>query len=1266
MSIPEARYLPSDRLLALATGIPLLTTADGSALFADISGFTPITEKLRQALGARRGAETLAAHLNRVYDALIEQVERYDGSIISFAGDAMTCWFVGEDAPLRATGCAFALVDAMQTVEKIALPDGQTQLIGLKVSVATGTTRRLVVGDPDIQQIDTLVGTTIARMAAGESVAEQSEVVTDVLTVERLGAAANVREWRESDGERFAVLERITSLAIAADDQKETPFMEGILLRPWLLPAIASHFQAGLGEYLTELRPAVALFVRFTGIDYDHDLEAEVKLDRFVRLTQGIVKRYEGNVLQLTIGDKGSYLYVAFGAPFAHEDDVPRSLDAALDIRGGAASLGYLEQIQIGISRGTMRTGTYGSETRRTYGVLGDEVNLAARLMTQAAPGEILLSETLIGAKLDGYVLEALPPIRVKGKANPIGLFRLIERREQTFAQRFYTTPLVGRDGELTAVRAAIQPILEGRHAGVIYVYGEPGMGKSRLAFEVQTRLQAEAQITWLIGQADPLNRAPFSAFGYFLRPYFGQRRERDYAANLAAFDTQFEHLLALADEDNRADLLRYRSFLAGLVGLVIPGSAYESAEEKVRVDSGLTVLKAWARAESRQQPLILHLEDANWLDAVSIRAVQDLTYNMEQVPLALLLTSRYNDDGTPFTIHGIFSVPIQTIDLNRLSSEGVRAIAEAVLGGEVSDSLAAFIGERAEGNPFFTEQLALDLRERGALVEREGSWTIRAEAAADVPSSVNAVLIARLDRLSSQVKAVVQTASVLGREFDVQVLSRMLREGDRGYIQVAESEAIWSALTALRYLFRHALLRDAAYQMQVQERIRVLHRLAAETIEQLYPDDEAWHDALLEHWHVAGDLDRELLYLEPVVRRCLLMTADLSRAELLLERALRVLPPEDMRRTLPLAELSKVYEGLGRMETAAALAEEALRLAERSGDEKTLVLVYEHWAHLAMTMGKDDDTQRMYCERALTLRRAEGNEARIATNLAGLAAIATKQQAFEKARAYLDEAITRVRTTGKSRDIGLVLWPLGVLMMNTGVFAAARRHFEEARELFLEVGDRQSLADMENFLGIIAYYEGDYEQARRQYQAVLAVEREVGRRSHIAVCLYNLGEVAFRQADYEAAERYFEESLAIRRQINDTFYISDTLRWLASTALRLQKIDAARAYLIEGLTVLSSDPSIHSGASGNALKLTMLLGAAEYAMAQERWDQAATLSALIQQHPHTEIDPRRDAEVMLDDLRLRLDTAGLDAALERGKVLELDTVIEQLLTDLS
>ena len=164
-------------------------------------------------------------------------------------------------------------------------------------------------------------------------------------------------------------------------------------LRPWLLPQVYARIQSGQGEYLAELRPAVALFVRFSGLNYDQDEEAGQKLNAYVGWVQKVAERLGGSLLDLTIGDKGSYLYVSFGALLSHENDTERAVRAGLALSHPPAEFDWLTGLQIGISKGIMRAGAYGGRTRRTYGVLGDEVNLAARLMMAAKPGQILVSE---------------------------------------------------------------------------------------------------------------------------------------------------------------------------------------------------------------------------------------------------------------------------------------------------------------------------------------------------------------------------------------------------------------------------------------------------------------------------------------------------------------------------------------------------------------------------------------------------------------------------------------------------------------------------------------------------------------------------------------------------------------------------------------------------------------------------------------------------------------------------------------------------------
>ncbi|MBI3461416.1 adenylate/guanylate cyclase domain-containing protein, partial [Candidatus Acetothermia bacterium] len=242
-------YLPQDRLAALVRDQVLPDHAQGSVLFADISGFTPLTEALVQTRGVRHGAEELPLYLNRIYSALIAEIDQYAGSVISFAGDAITCWFdetppglIGcPPAPHRATACALAMQAAMQGCATIHIPTQAPLQLSIKISVASGPARRFRVGDPQIQVMDVLAGETVSRAAAAEHLAKSGEVLLDEPSVRALDKQLVISEWRESEEthSRCAVIESLalrveptpwpTSLSTSLTDES---------LRFWLLPAV--------------------------------------------------------------------------------------------------------------------------------------------------------------------------------------------------------------------------------------------------------------------------------------------------------------------------------------------------------------------------------------------------------------------------------------------------------------------------------------------------------------------------------------------------------------------------------------------------------------------------------------------------------------------------------------------------------------------------------------------------------------------------------------------------------------------------------------------------------------------------------------------------------------------------------------------------------------------------------------------------------------------------------------------------------------------
>ncbi|HXV41895.1 MAG TPA: adenylate/guanylate cyclase domain-containing protein, partial [Anaerolineae bacterium] len=424
MESPSA-YIPIDRRLAIAMGETLPDRMEGTALFADISGFTPLTDAFLHALGPKRGADELTQQLNLVYAALTREVHNYRGSIINFSGDAITCWF-DQDTGLRATACGLAMQQAMSHFSAVATPDGGLVSLSLKVAAASGPVRRFLVGDPQIQYIDVLAGATLDRMAMAETYAKQGELLLSQEIVTQLGDKVKVTEWRHGKLKtRARSTGPLVSFGVVAGLDvalEATPWLpdfdppsgEAVVelseaqIRPWLLPPVYQRLYSGQGEFLAEIRPAVVLFLKFDGLDYDHDETAGEKLDTYIRWVQNVLVRHNSYVMQLLIGDKGSYLYAIFGAPLAHDDDSERALSAAMELQTSPQKFDFITQVQLGLDQGRMRAGAYGSPARRTYGVLGDGVNIAARLMSQAAPGQIMVSQRIVEACQQSYYFKYL------------------------------------------------------------------------------------------------------------------------------------------------------------------------------------------------------------------------------------------------------------------------------------------------------------------------------------------------------------------------------------------------------------------------------------------------------------------------------------------------------------------------------------------------------------------------------------------------------------------------------------------------------------------------------------------------------------------------------------------------------------------------------------------------------------------------------------------------------------------------------------------
>ncbi len=1167
---PEA-YIARDRRRALSAGMELPDRVSGSALFADISGFTPLTEALAKELGPERGAEELTVNIGRVFHAVIAELDGFGGDVIYFSGDAVTCWIDGDDGTL-ACAAAMAMQEAIERTGTVVTPGGTTVNLAMKVAIAVGEARRFVVGDPDIQLIDVLAGSLIDDLAAAEHSAEKGDIILEQSAIERLGDRVTLGERRgdHDTGRTHAVLAGMGA-APQRTPVEEPPALPEDLVRPWLLPPVYERLRTGRGEFLTELRPAIPVFLRFSGIDFDDDEDAIGKLDEFVRGAQKIMSGYGGNVLQLTLGDKGAYLYGVFGSPLAHEDDAARAAAAALELRDLEKTTAARE-IQIGITRGRLRSGTYGHAMRRTFVCLGDAVNLSARLMSKAPAGQIYVADDIHDAAGEAFLWERLADLTVKGKSAPIVAYALNGTLERASRRKLrFELRLIGRKRELAALNDGLAAALD-RHGRVIGIAAEAGMGKSRLVAEFVRAAR---------------RRGTFVAFGEFQA--FGTN------TSYFAWREVWRRLLRLDDEAPEADqvarleselaaidpgLVARAPLLGAVVGIEIPDTDLtRNFDPKLRKASLEDLLTQCLRARAATEPLVIVLEDCHWIDELSRDLLQVLCRSAAFLRLVFVLA--YRPAETPGGGLGIDRLPnFEEIALDRLddadAAEVVASKLEQVVGnGEPpSAELVELVTERADGNPLYIEELVsfiasqdVDPRDRNAML------------ALHLPESLHALVLSRMDTVSEDARRSMKVASVIGRVFEAPVLPGAYDELGSlddvlGHLETLRGAdlVLMDREADLAYLFKHVTTQEVAYESMPFSVRTMLHGRVAAYFEARDPAAvERELDLLAHHYWLSDNEPKKVEFLTRAARAA---GADFANSAAI----------GYYDRLIPL------LEGVERVNAALSLAE-TLQLTGDVARAQALILD----------------------ERGVAVAAAD--EGAIARCDHSLAESARRQGRFDEAASRLEAARERFRELGDEPGVAATLRVSGTVNAQQGRLEEARASYQAGLEIWERLGDRSGVAALTNNLGIVAQHLGDLDLALELGQRALDLYTSLGERRWICSCLINLAWMDAQAGRNEEALSHGERAVQLAREVGDKLNlaiaqnnIGDALRDLGRLAEAGQAYaSAVEAYgdlgdtgplmaLLEDVAALASLRSQHEQALelvGAADSLRAALGAA-------------------------------------------------------------------------
>ncbi|HVF31874.1 MAG TPA: adenylate/guanylate cyclase domain-containing protein [Acidimicrobiales bacterium] len=1060
---------------------------EGTLVFADVSGFTRLSERLARA-GGKIGAEQMTDVINALFGDLLMVAARRGGEMLKYGGDAVLLFFDGDEHASRGAAACLEMQRRLAEIGRIDTGAGVVRL-RMSVGVHTGVFDLFRVGRLHRELV--IAGPATTMTCAMEAAAGPGEVLVSAATAAALAPAA--LGGAKAGGR---LLRRVP----------DAPVIEPEPVPPH--PAASEHVAPELGTYLAagavepDHRQASVAFLHLMGLD--HRLAtlpaASVTdaLDETLSTIQQAMHDLGVTFLATDVVADGTKVMASAGAPAAVESADERMVRALLRIRDAATPL----PVRAGIHRGHVFAGDVGPAFRRTYTTIGDVTNTAARVMGRAEAGQVLALAPVL-EHVAGADVDELPSFVAKGKSVPLVPFLVKAVRAPGTAAAAAggsgrgSVPFVGRELELEALRAGIATAVGGRGTS-IDVVGDAGIGKTRLVDEAAATAARTASFRRLTMRSEPYEQlTPFFAVRHLLRAMLG----------LGGGDVDVARLAAAFEPEARRHLAPWLPLLGDVFDLAVPPTdATAALEGRFRRQRIARLVEELLEA-SETRPLFLVFEDVPWLDDASAEVVRHLAIATERHPWTVVRTLRGNVPVAPG------GVGARTLEIQPLAADDLRALVDAVTAdAPLPPHRVASLIERAGGNPLFL----LQLLDAGSGEED------------DLPESIEALVAAQVDALPPAQRRLLRTAAVLGASFDARLLGQLDAE-------TADSPAaVGRRLGDLvepeeggRFRFRHALLRDVVYEALPFRQRRELHRRAGAALEQdlaaAGEDVSAEASVLSLHFLRAEEHEKAWRYGRVAGDRARAKYANVE-AVALYERALTAA------RRLPATaadERAEVLEHLGDAANLAVLtgrARSAYRDARRlrhGTDPVSYARLCRKEARIVERAGNPDSATR-WIRRGLRAIESVTTRKAVAERAALWAMYAWMRQSGGRPKDALRLAEQAVEAGRKARESRTVASAYVIL---DGAYVALGRHAEarnaaKALKIFERIGAHADHAVTLVSLGTHAHHRGRWQEALDLYARGREGNLHTGNLLDAGFGTMNMAEILVDQGHFDAAEQ--------------------------------------------------------------------------------------------------------------------------------------------------
>lgn len=1135
---------------------------NGTLAFVDISGFTALTERL--ARKGHVGAEEMSDALNATFGHLLEVADQQGADLVKWGGDAILLMFDGPGHAERACCAAYDMRARLRKVGHLRTTAGRIDL-RMSVGIHSGDFHYFLVGDPALHRELLVTGPAASETARLEGVAVAGQIVVSSATAALVDDSA-LGEWVDPEGRLLRRRPTVTASPAVAPD-----VWDGVDVAQVLPVAIREHLTSG--PVMPEHRTIAVAFVQFAGTDAllanDGPEATAAALDDCIRNVSYATAAHGVTFFETDINADGGKIMLTAGAPRTAGHDADRLLRTARQILDHQGRL----PLRIGVNTGHVFSGDFGPAFRRTYSVKGDAINLAARIMGKAEPGELLATRTAHEHAQTRFETVPAGPFTLKGKARPVHAVRIgaitggPDRRERR------ENPLVGREQEMAVLYDALDTAREGQ-GGVVQLLGEPGIGKSRLMQELAASAGDTAVHAIVCDEYE--SATPYAGFREFLGDLFGVG-DRTPPATAARILTSRVEAVAprLAD---------WVPLLGDVLGVAVPETPatadLDDEFRKARLEAVVVdVLRALLPG-----PTLLTVDDAQHMDPASADLLNRLATEAPRRPWVLVVSRRDQPVGW-MPADGLESVELRVAPLH--ADDAMRLAMVAAGDQTLPRPALAALATKAGGNPLFLQSLVSQAGPAGVV--------------GTLPESIEEVVAAQIDQLTPTDRSVLRHAAVLGSQFETTQLAELLPELGHDlddHLHDALADFLVPADGDDELRFRHGLIREVAYQGLAYRARRRMHDQVGLAMERT---QAATRPGLLSfHFLNAGRYDKAWAYARTAGEQARKMYANTEATELLgrAVEAGRRLP----RGAVEPGEIGLVLESLGDCwftigsTTAAA---DAYRQAHRHVRDDIYASA-RMVAKEAMVDGRLRKFPQAMRRISRELRAFDGltsAEAHTARSILQrrYAISRASQGRLEDAVAWGTEAVEEAKRAADPDILAPAYATLHAIHLATGQ-DTYRTLGALALQSYVDINDLSGQAQCTNNLAVEALGDNQWVEAGTMFGRAAELYRRIGDTDNEGVALCNQAEVLVNQGRCEAAVPLLDDALEIARSVSDDDLIALVLRQLGRARSRLGDPETGRSLLQESRALFdkidSPDDVLLTGVA--IAEATLLTGDAE------------------------------------------------------------------------